>query len=355
MTTWEQRSAKLRTILRWHTPMRLQPEPVLLLASLAALGRSSMPWQEDEHLTARVAQASLDQCTIHAVAHDHTSAGPELFNLGRPLLLTQLAHSWPAVSDPTRRWSKPRLRELAEGAFHGVRWPVGQRAFGLVGADCRLGSYLSSVMEGAAASGGPAGFGSPLLFGRTHVGIAEEDWSVPELFARRQLSSRVLSVGPSGAGLALHNHGEAFEAVVVGRKLVLFLPPLPHDRGSRTSAATEAARLRLLSVPVGELVALPDGQRDALLIAAGWNASDLTSCLLAPGDAIWIPCNYYHGTMNIGDTVALGGQYRAAQESPNKVPPLHNIHVYVKMIYASTYNGICMEVCSYPCIFFFAD
>ena len=26
---------------------------------------------------------------------------------------------------------------------------------------------------------------------------------------------------------ALHNHGEAFEAVVVGAKLWLFLPPLP--------------------------------------------------------------------------------------------------------------------------------
>ena len=296
--------------------MRL-PELVLLLASLASFGRGT-PWQEDEHLTAHIAQADLAQSTITSMEHDDIS--PELFNQGRPLLLPRVAHSWPAVSNSTRCWSKARLRELADSVIHGVRWPVGQRAFGLVGVDCRLGSYLSSAMEGAAVSGGSTGFGSPLLFGRTNVGVTEEDWFVPELFARRQLASRMLSVGPSGAGLALHNHGEAFEAVVVGRKLVLFLPPLPYARDIRTSAATEAARLRLMSVPVRELVALPDGQRDELLIAAGWNASDLTSCVLTPGAAVWIPCNYYHGTMNIGDTVALGGQYRAAQESSNKVP-----------------------------------
>lgn len=245
-----------------------------------------------------VAQAGLDKCTIVRAARDSNERG-------RPLLLPQLASGWPAVSNSTRRWSKARLRELADSANHAVRWPVGQRAFGLVSAECRLDAYLDSTMERSAPW--PATAISSLMFGRTNVGVDEVDWMVPELFARRQLSSRILSVGRSGAGLGLHNHGEAFEAIIIGHKLVVFLPPLP-SKFMRTTDATTTARLRLLSMPVGQLVALPAAERDALLIAGGWNTSDFTSCVLFPGDAVWIPCNYYHGTMNIGDTVAVGGQ-----------------------------------------------
>jgi hypothetical protein len=256
-----------------------------------------------------VAQANLDQCTIARAARDSNEHG------GRPLLLPRLASGWPAVSNiSTRRWSKARLRELAASASHAVRWPVGQRAFGLVGAECRLDAYLDSAMGRTVQWSAAAG--SLLMFGRTNVGVDELDWLVPERFARRQLSSRVLSVGGSTAGLALHNHGEAFEAVIIGNKLVVFLPPLPIKHGVRTTDATAAARLHLLSMPVSQLVALPAAQRDTLLIAGGWNPSDFTSCTLFPGDAVWIPCNYYHGTMNIGDTVAVGGQ--VAQGSSNE-------------------------------------
>ena len=260
----------------------------------------------------RVAQAGLDQCTIARAAQDSSEHG------GQPLLLSQLASGWPAVSNSTRRWSKARLRELADKANHAVRWPVGQRAFGLVGSECRLGAYLDSALEFATPFSATAG--SLLMFGRTSVGVDEVDWLVPDVFARRQVSSRVLSVGGSGAGLALHNHGEAFEAVVIGQKLVVFLPPLPYAHDMRAADATVTARLHLLSMPVSQLVALPAVQRDALLIASGWNNSDFTSCVLAPGDAVWIPCNYYHGTMNIGDTVAVGGQYsQVSQGSSDEV------------------------------------
>jgi hypothetical protein len=36
--------------------------------------------------------------------------------------------------------------------------------------------------------------------------------------------------------------------------------------------------------------------------------SRLLHCVLRPGDTIFIPCNYYHATINLEDTVAIGGQ-----------------------------------------------
>jgi hypothetical protein len=32
----------------------------------------------------------------------------------------------------------------------------------------------------------------------------------------------------------------------------------------------------------------------------------ISVCMLQPGDTIYIPCNYYHATLNVGDTVAVG-------------------------------------------------
>lgn len=274
----------------------------VLVVFTPSFGPTCSAWRTDEQLMGIVTQANLGQRTI-AASSVHFSAPLYGKHIGRPLLLPQLAGSWPAVNNSSRRWSRERLQVLAGSTIHRVRCPVGQRTLGLVGGDYQLRSFLSSI-----AQHGSSGAGAPLLFSRTTVGIAEADWWIPEPFVTRQLTSHILSVGGSGAGLALHNHGEAFEAVVVGRKLMLFLPPLPYGHGSK-SKNTAAARLRLLSMPVAHLVTLPPAQRDALISTAGWKSSDLTSCILMPGDVVWIPCNYYHGTMNIGDTVAVGGQY----------------------------------------------
>ena len=146
----------------------------------------------------------------------------------------------------------------------------------------------------------------------------EGDWTTPPVFRQRSLTQKVLSVGASGVGLAMHNHGEAWESVVVGAKLWLFLPPRPWPTDAPlTDAASvaadqeqQAALLKLHQVSVRKLMRMSEMERRTLISAAGWDdgSAVLQSCLLLPGDAIFVPCNWYHATMNIGETVAVGGQ-----------------------------------------------
>ena len=39
-----------------------------------------------------------------------------------------------------------------------------------------------------------------------------------------------------------------------------------------------------------------------------WGQKRLQWVVLTPGDALFIPCNWWHATLNIGETVAVGGQ-----------------------------------------------
>ena len=174
-----------------------------------------------------------------------------------------------------------------------------------MGTDVELGAFLRN--DSASAEG-------LLLFGRTALGVESGDWPIPGAFSRRNLTSPMLSAGPRGAGLALHNHGEAFEAVVVGAKLWLFLPPLPAPLESPPGQV--AARTRVQMMPTHELVSLAADERAALLRAAGWDPAELRSCVARAGDAVLVPCNTYHATMNLGETtIAVGGQSADATDA----------------------------------------
>ena len=76
-----------------------------------------------------------------------------------------------------------------------------------------------------------------LLFGKTEIGFARQ-WHVPELFSLEStglLTGPVVSLGPSGTGLAWHSHGAAWETVVAGLKLVLLAPPMSDPAGKKFS------------------------------------------------------------------------------------------------------------------------
>ena len=96
------------------------------------------------------------------------------------------------------------MNSLAERTcFSQVRWPVAQRQVGLFSRNTTVRRYLSNTDRPA----------SGLLFGRTTVGLEDGAWAVPPLLAAVNASMPVLSVGPAGSGLPLHNHGGAWASV----------------------------------------------------------------------------------------------------------------------------------------------
>ena len=106
-----------------------------------------------------------------------------------------------------------------------------------------------------------------------------------------------LSIGASGVGLPWHNHEAAWEAVVHGRKLFLLLPPMLARPGPPVEELYLPPTLAFIR---GHLAAWP----------GVWHV------LLEAGDVLWIPCNWWHATLNIGETVAVGGQHEGRPGEP---------------------------------------
>ena len=98
----------------------------------------------------------------------------------------------------------------------------------------------------------------------------------------------MLSLGPAGAQFAFHQHMAAWLKVEEGSKVVL---TAPHDK-------TPALRL-LARPPVDSLPELLDESA----------AADGPSvCVMRPGDVLWLPPMSWHATLNLADTLAIGGQ-----------------------------------------------
>eukprot|EP01052_Picozoa_sp_SAG31_P062146 SAG31_NODE_21157_length_556_cov_1.242888_1_plen_111_part_10 len=91
-------------------------------------------------------------------------------------------------------------------------------------------------------------------------------------------------------GYPFHNHYAAWETVVVGRKLLMTFPP----------------ELRSLAVQDIEALTLIPPHRLILNLSRWLDQHNISVCTLKPGDTVFIPCNHYHATLNIGDTVAVG-------------------------------------------------
>ena len=97
-------------------------------------------------------------------------------------------------------------------------------------------------------------------------------------------------LGPRGSGIGFHRHGEAWNAVVFGRKRWLFFPP--------------AWCSGVLGV-----------MHDASLDGAGWlrtfgevlegTETAPIECETAAGDVMYVPASWHHATINTMDTIGV--------------------------------------------------
>ena len=111
--------------------------------------------------------------------------------------------------------------------------------------------------------------------------------------------------------------------VVEGAKLFLLLPPLAAPGGASDTQPPSVSDNGMLGEALGRVL-LPhprdfvlqwsNSTRSAEEIWASHNAQGqskrglLQWVVVKPGDALFIPCNWWHATLNIGETVAVGGQ-----------------------------------------------
>jgi jumonji domain-containing protein 8 len=91
-------------------------------------------------------------------------------------------------------------------------------------------------------------------------------------------------VGPSGSGVPFHIHGPVWAELFYGAKRWFFYAP--GDKPKFDPDASSLSWLRNVYPTLG------DGERPL-------------ECVARPGDIVWIPDQWYHSTLNIGDTLFL--------------------------------------------------
>lgn len=103
-----------------------------------------------------------------------------------------------------------------------VRWPIGINQFGSCERQVKSVSHFFET-EMMKPDGG-------LLFDEISLASAQSAFGINESQANPfggLSNDLILSVGGPEKGLPFHNHAAAWQTVISGRKLFLFLPPLP--------------------------------------------------------------------------------------------------------------------------------
>jgi len=114
--------------------------------------------------------------------------------------------------------------------------------------------------------------------------LDDEEYGIPS-FLENHTELKGLALGPSGGGFPFHQGGELWQAQIVGKKLWMLHPP----RG----------------LPQDWEIASPRNVVKQALTKEG--CPKMQHCLLEPGEVIFLPRYWYHGTMNVGDSIGFGG------------------------------------------------
>jgi mannose-6-phosphate isomerase-like protein (cupin superfamily) len=290
------------------------------LLTWAMLAASS--WQQEGGLTATTATCTLDVVNAEQLSAADFHRKYVLAN--RPVVLRNFntsASGW-LRSDA---WARDHA---ALGATFGdaplaSRWGEGGYLFGLRVRPVTMRAYLRSMAHPRAG----------LLFNSSRVGMGEL-WTIPSLFEGEGMTSTVISVGPAGRGLPFHNHGSTWEAIVRGSKRFALVPPIGAAEIAARGAGWPGRRLfQTLALapppPSGTAAAAAAHHHRSSAVAAAalgrvLAAAGLRSerCTVEQGQAIYIPCNWYHATENSrsgggdaaadGTTVAIAGQWEPA-------------------------------------------
>ena len=114
-----------------------------------------------------------------------------------------------------------------------------------------------------------------------------------------EMAQRTLAIGPTGQGFPMHAHGKTWQMQVVGQKLWLLHPP------GDTRLPDEWLSAHPMSlVHKGAL-----GTRETRSGASAAPATHIAHhCVLGPGDLLVFPDLWWHATLNLGDSIGIGGE-----------------------------------------------
>lgn len=216
-------------------------------------------------------------------------------NWSQPFVVHNVSNGWSA----SQAWRDQRNFLRQHGALQQhARWGIGSRQFGTVSRPTSVRDYIRTMH---------ADNSTGLLFGDATGNLrpAGGYWELPQFIKDAGLVHPMISIGPADEGLAFHNHGATFECVVIGQKVILLFEPLGAESDANNANWAAAHYLTPTSVWMERYAIDPRAHQLPQLPNDGQSVA-LRKCLLKEGHAVYIPCNWWHATRNLGDAVAVG-------------------------------------------------
>eukprot|EP00746_Dinoflagellata_sp_MGD_P016406 gnl/MRDRNA2_/MRDRNA2_137002_c0_seq1.p1 gnl/MRDRNA2_/MRDRNA2_137002_c0~~gnl/MRDRNA2_/MRDRNA2_137002_c0_seq1.p1 ORF type:complete len:377 (+),score=69.98 gnl/MRDRNA2_/MRDRNA2_137002_c0_seq1:39-1133(+) len=221
---------------------------------------------------------AADQNASHSVdvvsLDDGGAVIPKDLNLTRPVIFTGIASRWPCVQ---MTWGEFLQR------FGGQKlpWRPCFGDWGHNGAHCNE-KTLSEYFSGTPERPGVLFDQDDPQLGMHHAlrGLYDIPEALKQLMSARKKTKPVFSAGRRNTGVGMHNHAENWLAQLWGRKMWWLVP---RDQ------------------PCGEIVC----PRQYLL--PGKHPTGALSCILHPGEVLYIPGYWHHATWNLDEiAVSLG-------------------------------------------------
>ena len=211
-------------------------------------------------------------------------------------------HEW-SVDHIARRWGAFRVR---------LHSPVIVGVFGSMPTDTSLllSDYIAQMSAVSSDDGRGKGRRQPQIFEVSGDNPAlmrglGRHFTTPPFLHGPSRHPTLLSLGPGGAGLPLHRHGDSWLAQLTGAKRWWLLPP-----DANLSAVDGRTFRSLTARPPSEWGAeLREGRGSG----EGARVTDLglRSVVVEGGQLLFVPRGWYHATENLeGPAVAIGGVCR---------------------------------------------
>lgn len=234
--------------------------------------------------------------------------------MANPVILEGATTGWPALehwqkADFLGRYGhlKAKIGNATDVVLFAGGWHY-HRSLGQMPVSDFMGGFSQ------AGSGGPSELDRPFLFDSRGLFKDESiraDFWIPAAFessfgtgrpaaeAADQRTWPVLSLGEGGAGLPFHNHGDAWLALVYGDKHWFLYPP-----GTGPVASPQDER-DLSAPPPG----LASSRHWAQTVYPTLSEQDKPiECTQQAGELLFVPRGWSHATLNIGESIAVGGQ-----------------------------------------------
>eukprot|EP00117_Sycon_ciliatum_P001087 scpid67535/ scgid6900/ JmjC domain-containing protein 8; Jumonji domain-containing protein 8 len=240
-----------------------------------------------------VVNIGTNRCTIDRLWPDQitTKLFEEKYQYRRPLILRfrDGSDGW----TDSKRWTRKELLRV-----YGKQIVGSGRSEDIVkdgGSGTNLSTltkFVETLMEKPDASGEPL-----YVFDRDFVPESDllDSLHMPEFLKPDvKLHDSFLFLGSSKSGVTFHRHADAWNGVVFGLKRWFIYPPELTPPGGVWPGFSQLGWLRLV---------YPNLTEDKLPM----------ECVQRPGEVLYLPESFYHGTLNIGDTVAIGVQSVEAQ------------------------------------------